>query len=77
MTIEEPIHEWKFPSHIKKMAYETYSHIYGGNGRRGFSNSEIIAFLYAHSFPKDQWKDKSNEAFDEMGITYDPYWRSA
>ena len=54
-------------------AYEVYSHIYGpqeaiitGNCRGGFSVGELIAFLYAKSFPKNEWRQRVDEAFAGM-----------
>jgi hypothetical protein len=52
-------------------AYEVYSHVYGPqealvtNGcRGGFSTGELIAFLYARSFPKSEWIARADEAFN-------------
>jgi surfactin synthase thioesterase subunit len=54
-------------------AYEVYSHVYSPqkelitNGcRGGFSTGELIAFLYARSFPKEQWSARADEAFRGM-----------
>ena len=54
-------------------AYEVYSHIYSpqnalitGHCRGGFSTGELIAFLYASSFPKDEWRKRVDEAFKGM-----------
>lgn len=54
-------------------AYEVYSHVYAPQQamitdgcRGGFSAGEIIAFLYAHSFPKTEWSARVNEAFRGM-----------
>lgn len=54
-------------------AYAVYSHVYGfqeamitGHCRGGFSTGELIAFLYAHSFPKDEWRRRVDEAFCGM-----------
>jgi hypothetical protein len=64
------------PESVYMAAYEVYSHIHGaqpamidleGRGcRGGFSTGELIAFLYARPFPKDQWRDRVNEAFQSM-----------
>jgi hypothetical protein len=52
-------------------AYEVYCHVFQpqeamitGNCRGGFGTGELIAFLYARSFPKNEWKDRVYEAFD-------------
>ena len=54
-------------------AYEVYSHVYGEqkamitNGcRGGFSAGEIIAFLYARGFPKEEWGKRVDEALRGM-----------
>lgn len=54
-------------------AYEVYSHVCGpqetmitGHCRGGFSTGELIAFLYARSFPKDEWRSRVDEAFHGM-----------
>jgi len=56
-------------------AYEVYCHLYGEqeamitNGcRGGFGLDEIIAFLYAHTFPKSEWENRVDEAFIGMDI---------
>ena len=57
-------------------AYEVYCHVHGkqeamvtGGCRGGFSTGEIIAFLYAHSFPKEEWSKRVYEAFVGMNPT--------
>jgi hypothetical protein len=54
-------------------AYEVYCHVYGkqealitGHCRGGLSTGELIAFLYARSFPKNEWRDRVDEAFRGM-----------
>lgn len=56
-------------------AYEVYSRVYAPqeamitNGcRGGFSIGEIIAFLYARSFPETEWSQRVDEAFKEMQL---------
>jgi hypothetical protein len=51
-------------------AYEVYCHVYApqpamvtGECRGGFSAGELIAFLYARSFPKTEWRVRVDEAF--------------
>jgi hypothetical protein len=58
------------PQVVTMKAYEVYCHVYGrqealvtGGCRGGFSVGELIAFLYASSFPKDQWSARVDEAF--------------
>jgi hypothetical protein len=57
--------------HPYMLAYEVYSHVYGpqkalveGTCRGGFSTCELIAFLYARSFPQEEWAQRVNEVFD-------------
>lgn len=60
----------KIAESVYRRAYEVYSAVYGAqeellvNGCRcGFSTCELIAFLYAYPFPKEQWFRKINEVF--------------
>lgn len=60
------------PASLALRAYEVYCHIYhpqpamvdlAGRGcRGGFSIGELLAFLYARSFPKEEWKERFREA---------------
>ena len=59
--------------HMK--AYEVYSYIASpqkamieGGCRGGFGTLELLAFLYARSFPKDQWEAKVKESFRDFRI---------
>lgn len=61
----------KIPEPVYMAAYEVYSHVYApqkamieGGCRGGFSTSEIIAFLYARSFPRAEWERRVDEAFE-------------
>jgi len=63
----------KCPQSVTMRAYEVYCAVYGeqeamvtGGCRGGFSTGELIAFLYAHSFPKDEWRARANSAFIGM-----------
>lgn len=54
-------------------AYEVYRHVYGaqdalitGNCRGGFGTGELIAFLYARSFPQAEWRQRVNDALHGM-----------
>lgn len=58
---------------VTMAAYEVYSHLYGaqealvtGGCRGGFSSGEVIAFLYARSFPKSELRSRVDEAFAGM-----------
>jgi hypothetical protein len=61
------------PIAVTMAAYEVYCTLYGaqeamvtGDCRGGFSTAELIAFLYARAFPRDQWREKVDEAFAGM-----------
>ena len=61
------------PTKVTLKAYEVYSHVYApqealitGGCRGGFSTGELIAFLYASSFPKSEWRQRVDEAFKGM-----------
>lgn len=54
-------------------AYEVYCHVYSpqealvtGGCRGGFGTGELIAFLYARSFPREQWHARVVEALHGM-----------
>lgn len=56
-------------------AYEVYSHVFAPqkalieNGcRGGFSKGELVAFLYARAFPKEQWSKRVDEALEGMKL---------
>lgn len=58
---------------VVKAAYEVYCHIYQpqeemvtGNCRGGFGLTEIVAFLYARRFPREEWDRRAAEAFRDM-----------
>lgn len=60
-------------SRVTLRAYEVYCYLFGEqkamitNGcRGGFSTGELIAFLYARSFPKDEWQMRFDEALRGM-----------
>lgn len=61
------------PTVVTMKAYEVYCHCYKpqqamveGWCRGGFGAGELIAFLYARSFPKEEWKSRVNEALKGM-----------
>jgi hypothetical protein len=63
----------KLPTAVTMRAYEVYCHMHRpqeamvtGGCRGGFGPGELIAFLYAHTFPKDQWSARVDEAFRGM-----------
>jgi hypothetical protein len=63
-------------SAVTLRAYEVYCALHGDqpalvdlkgrNCRGGFGTGELIAFLYARSFPREEWRKRADEAFDGM-----------
>ncbi len=56
-------------------AYEVYCHLWRpqpamvtGSCRGGFGIGELTAFLYARSFPKEEWRVRFDEAIDGMNL---------
>lgn len=63
------------PQAVTMAAYEVYMHVYGAQPamvedgcRGGFGVGELIAFLYARSFPREQWRDRVAEAFSGFRV---------
>jgi hypothetical protein len=63
------------PQAVTMRAYEVYRHVYGeqealitGWCRGGFGVGELIAFLYARSFPKDEWRKRVDEALTGLKL---------
>lgn len=63
----------KAPQSVTMRAYEVYCHLYGpqeamvtGWCRGGFGAGELMAFLYARSFPKAEWSARVDEAMRGM-----------
>lgn len=57
------------PTVVTLRAYEVYCHLYRpqealvtGDCRGGFGVGELVAFLYARSFPKAEWQQRFDEA---------------
>lgn len=58
---------------VTKRAYEVYQYLYGpqqaiieGECRGGFGVGELIAFLYAYPFPREEWRKRVDEAMRDM-----------
>lgn len=58
------------PQVVTMRAYEVYCHVHSpqealvtGGCRGGFGVGELVAFLYARSFPKAEWSNRVDEAF--------------
>ena len=63
-------------SEVTARAYEVYEHLYGGrqtlarlNERGGLSVGEVIALLYARTYPKEEWRDRESLAFKLMELS--------
>ena len=66
----------KLPRAVTEQAYKVYCHVHrpqpammdleGRGCRGGFSTGEIIAFLYAATFPKCEWRKRVDEAWNGM-----------
>lgn len=63
------------PKAVTTAAYEVYCEVYGaqkelvtGSCRGGMGTGEMIAFLYARSFPRSEWRARVDEAFDGMRL---------
>lgn len=59
----------KIADSVHLAAYEVYCEVYGpqpalleGWCRGGFGCGELIAYLFARSFPKSEWKQRVREA---------------
>ena len=71
-TVNMERHSWSMPAGVIEKAYEVYCHLYGRQDalmdlergcRGGFHVNEVVAFLYAATFPKELWREKADEAF--------------
>lgn len=65
----------RVPVVVTMRAYEVYVHCHGeqkamvtGDCRGGFGDGELVAFLYARSFPKAEWSDRVTEALRGMTL---------
>ena len=63
------------PEVVYMAAYEVYCHVYSPQQamiedgcRGGFGLGELAAFLYARSFPKEEWLQRTDEAFAGMNL---------
>ncbi len=61
------------PKAVTLRAYEVYCALYGpqealitGWCRGGFAVGELIQYLYARSFPKEEWRKRVDEATEGM-----------
>ena len=63
------------PTVVTMRAYEVYCEVFGpqpalvtGWCRGGFGCGELIAFLYARSFPKEEWRARFHEALEGLHV---------
>lgn len=63
----------RVPKAVTMAAYEVYCHVWSpqpalieGHCRGGFGAGELVAFLYARSFPKAEWRARFEEACKGM-----------
>ena len=63
------------PQVVTLRAYEVYKEVFGEQGaivtggcRGGFGVGELVALLYAHSFPREEWRKRVDEAFKGMRL---------
>lgn len=63
------------PAVVALRAYEVYERLHGpqealitGECRGGFGDGELVAYLYAHTFPKDEWRARFEEALKGMTL---------
>jgi hypothetical protein len=77
MPVQKPRarEEGRVREEVALRAYEVYAHVFGpqaalitGGCRGGFGCSELIAFLYARSFPQEEWRARVDEAFEGMEL---------
>lgn len=63
----------RLPKIVTMRAYEVYCHVFApqealvtGDCRGGMFAGELIAYLYARSFPQNEWRARVDEAFRGM-----------
>jgi hypothetical protein len=71
--VQTPQHNGRCPKVVTMRAYEAYCKVYApqeelitGGCRGGFSVGELIGFLYAHTFPENEWRVRFDEAITGM-----------
>lgn len=65
----------RVPAKVTLAAYEVYRELFGeqealvtGDCRGGFGTGELIAFLYARSFQRADWRHRFHEALEGMEL---------
>jgi hypothetical protein len=63
------------PACVTALAYEVYCHVFGAQPalitegcRGGFGIGELVAFLYARSFPRTEWRARVDEALSGFRV---------
>lgn len=62
----------RVPKVVLKAAHEVYAAVFSpqpgliSGERGGFGTGELIAFLYARSFPRSEWTSRVDEALEGM-----------
>ncbi len=57
----------RLPETVARMAFEVYHHLWPNQSferlheRGGFGVGEVVAMLYAHNFPRKEWRDRFDE----------------
>lgn len=67
------LHGGRVRKEIAERAYEVYGKFHHQSfetlyQRGGFAASELIALLYARTFPENEWGARMSEAYDKMNI---------
>ena len=64
-------HSGRISWNMHMRAYEVYCEVYSpqealtkGECRGGFGTHELMALLYARSFPKNEWETRFDEAYE-------------
>jgi hypothetical protein len=72
-----PREKARIPESVHMAAYEVYAEVCGPQAalidfeagcRGGFGTGELIAFLYARSFPRSEWRKRFDEALYGMKL---------
>jgi hypothetical protein len=79
MTVHHPVRSQKalqtIPEAVAKRVYEVYEHVFGAHPAMlqaergycgGFHAEEVVAMLYARSFPKTEWGRRTTEAMERQ-----------
>ena len=63
------------PGPVYLAGYEVYCHLWGeqkalieGDCRGGFGVGELMGFLYAKGFPREEWRKRFDEAITGLDI---------